>query len=41
VIIFSANDAPANRREATALGAAGFLSKGAAIADIATALLSH
>ena len=41
VIIFSANDEPNNRREATALGAAGFLSKGAAIADIANALLSH
>ena len=38
VVVFSANDEPANRREATALGAAGFLAKGAPIADIAAAL---
>lgn len=38
VIVFSANDEPANRREAARLGAAGFLPKGAAIADITAAL---
>ena len=38
VVVFSANDEPANRREAERLGAAGFLPKGAAIADIAESL---
>lgn len=38
VVVFSANDEPANRREAERLGAAGFLPKGAAIADIAASL---
>lgn len=38
VVVFSANDEPANRREAQRLGAAGFLPKGAAIADIAASL---
>ena len=38
VVVFSANDEPANRREAERLGAAGFLPKGAAIAEIAAAL---
>lgn len=38
VVVFSANDEPANRREATQLGAVGFLAKGAAIAEIAAAL---
>ena len=38
VIVFSANDEPANRREAERLGAAGFLPKGAAIAEIAASL---
>jgi CheY-like chemotaxis protein len=41
VIVFSANDEPANRREAEALGASGFLAKGAAIATIASALLDR
>ena len=38
VVVFSANDEPANRREAERLGASGFLPKGAAIADIAASL---
>ena len=38
VVVFSANDEPANRREAARLGAAGFLPKGAAIAEIAASL---
>ena len=38
VVVFSANDEPANRREAARLGAAGFLPKGAAIAEIVSAL---
>jgi CheY-like chemotaxis protein len=41
VIVFSANDEPANRRQAEALGAAGFLPKGATIAAIAGALLQR
>ena len=38
VVVFSANDEPANRREAERLGAAAFLPKGAAIAEIAASL---
>jgi CheY-like chemotaxis protein len=41
VVIFSANDEPANRRKAAGLGAAGFLPKGAPMAEIVDALRSR